>query len=847
MKLKSFNNVFTVTDESPGENVEKSVNGKESGQVNLMKYKNVATSDLRKLKQINQCNESDEKFSQNSIELQSKTTNSSVFISKQEQQEPLQRPYPKKVFFIIACEFCERFSYYGLRTILVLYLRNVLGFSDSKSTILYHLFAALCYIMPIFGAICADSIWGKFKTIVYLSIVYIIGEFVLVISSVYWDKDQLSSLLTFISLILIGSGTGGIKPCVPPFGADQFLAHEEKWRQSFFSLFYWVINIACLLGMFLAPMFRSFFQCVGRSDCYPIAFSIPCSLTVLALISFVVAKNRYVINSLPEENVIVAFFKCIGVAIKRKFKGESREEVEILNKGGGNNNDQKLDKVKGVNISNEEKCWLHLASDKFSEENIQNFRSVMHTFLLLIPIPIFYCVHDQQASLWTLQANRMDGRIFNTGFILEPDQIIVANPLFVLIAIPILELIVYPFLTKRNWFVRPIQRMTFGGMLAAVAFLTSALIEFHIQQSLPRTLPLDGEFNLLLVNGFNECSIISPTITSSNYEAFLLDSSNQYVATEPICSVLDPLSTCSTNLVAPNITLFNNYYQLNFKLASRNINSSLFINETTTCSIGNQDFQRNIYIESLMIETTKLIYLQENGNGNLNYHLFNESLQLPEPGRARIRLLYATNGNSSSSDINRFSLHRASSQDTDQEEFKSNYVHFSGRVETNGKVSISNYYELGLPSRGDKFIVNFGGDKSIKWLNDNSISLKIGTRNLIIVQHDVKTHTLRINHQLLLDNDYYVSMLYQLIPHTFLSTAEVLLAVTGISYAYSMAPETMKSVIFGAWYSTNAVGNILTVLLESTITFSNIANKFIFYAALMALDSLLLSYIGKSF
>lgn len=845
MKLKSFNNVFTVTKTSDEKNVEKSTNGKESGQVHLMKYENLeTTSDGRKLKQFNRCNESDGNFPQSVIELQNKTTNPSVFISK---QKPPQRPYPKKVFFIIGNEFCERFSYYGLRTILVLYLRNVLGFSDSKSTIFYHLFAALCYIMPIFGAICADSIWGKFKTIVYLSIVYIIGEFILVISSVFWDNNQLSSTLTFIALILIGAGTGGIKPCVPPFGGDQFLADEEKWRQSFFSLFYWVVNIACLLGMFLAPMFRSFFQCVGRSDCYPIAFSIPCSLTVLALISFVVAKNVYVINPLPEENVVLAFCKCIGIAMKRKLKGEPRGRVvEILN--GGENNDQKLDKVTlEVDINNREKSWLYLASDKFSEENIQNFKRVLHTFSLLIPIPIFYCIHDQQASLWILQANRMEGRVFNTGFILEPDQIIVANPLFVLIAIPTLEFIVYPFLTKQNWFVRPIQRMTFGGMLAAAAFLTSSLIEFHIQQSMPRTQPLDGEFNLLLVNGFNRCSIVSPTITSSNYEAFLLDS-NQYVTTEPICSEIDPLNSCSTNLLTPNTTLINNYYQLNFKLAPRNTNSSFHIDETN-CSNGNQNFQRNIYIKSLRIETTKLVYLEEKENGNLDYHLFNESLQLPEPGRARLRLLYASNGNSSASDINKFSLRRASShQDTkDDEEFESIHVQFSGRTETSGKVSISEYYEVGLPSRGDKFILNFGGDKSIEWLNDNLISLKIGTRNLIIVQHDVKAHTFKINHQLLQDNDYYVSMLYQLIPHALLSTSEVLLAVTGISFVYSMAPETMKSVIFGAWYSTNAFGNILTVLLESTITFSNIANKFIFYAALMALDSMLLSYIGKSF
>ena len=127
------------------------------------------------------------------------------------------------------------------------------------------------------GAILGDSVWGKFHTILYLSIVYFIGELMLVLSSIFWDTG-LSAVITFTGLLLIGVGTGGIKPCVSALGGDQFRAHEDKWRQTFFSLFYGAINLGSLISMFLTPILRSDVHCVNRSDCYPLAFGLPCAL-----------------------------------------------------------------------------------------------------------------------------------------------------------------------------------------------------------------------------------------------------------------------------------------------------------------------------------------------------------------------------------------------------------------------------------------------------------------------------------------------------------------------------------------------------------------------------------------
>ncbi|MGH0178758.1 UNVERIFIED_CONTAM: hypothetical protein FKN15_078321, partial [Acipenser sinensis] len=120
--------------------------------------------------------------------------------------------------------------------VLVLYFRYFLQWDDDTATSIYHTFVALCYLTPILGAIVADSWLGKFKTIIYLSIVYTLGQVIMAISTIHdltdTDRDgtpnnlTLHIALSMVGLILIALGTGGIKPCVAAFGGDQFEDHQ---------------------------------------------------------------------------------------------------------------------------------------------------------------------------------------------------------------------------------------------------------------------------------------------------------------------------------------------------------------------------------------------------------------------------------------------------------------------------------------------------------------------------------------------------------------------------------------------------------------------------------------------
>ena len=92
--------------------------------------------------------------------------------------------YPFSVFFIVGNEFCERFSYYGMKSILSLYLKKKLKYSEDKATTIYHTFSCFCYFTPILGAWIADQFLGKFKTIVYISFLYILGHILKTIAAV---------------------------------------------------------------------------------------------------------------------------------------------------------------------------------------------------------------------------------------------------------------------------------------------------------------------------------------------------------------------------------------------------------------------------------------------------------------------------------------------------------------------------------------------------------------------------------------------------------------------------------------------------------------------------------------
>ena len=192
---------------------------------------------------------------------------------------------PRGIPYIIGNEAAERFSYYGMKCILVVFMTQYLldaaggHMSEAEAKTWYHTFNAANYFFPILGALLSDILWGKYKTIIRLSIVYCLGHLVLAL------LETRTGLALGLTLIAIGSG--GIKPCVSAHVGDQFSAVNSHLVSGVFSLFYFSINLGAFVSTLLTPWLLVAY---GPH----IAFGVPGLLMLLATIVFWMGRHEFV-------------------------------------------------------------------------------------------------------------------------------------------------------------------------------------------------------------------------------------------------------------------------------------------------------------------------------------------------------------------------------------------------------------------------------------------------------------------------------------------------------------------------------------------------------------------------
>ena len=205
---------------------------------------------------------------------------------------------PKGIPYIIGNELAERFSFYGMKCILIIFMTQYLvnendilePMSDTEATKWYHLFTSAVYFTPILGALLSDIFIGKFKTILLLSIIYCFGHLSLAI-----DETRFGLI---IGLSLISIGAGGIKPCVSAHVGDQFGKTNSILLTKVFSWFYLSINLGAFISTLLTPYLLHNYG--------PwLAFGIPGVLMFIA--TYIFWLGRHVFIHIPPKGL--SFFK----------------------------------------------------------------------------------------------------------------------------------------------------------------------------------------------------------------------------------------------------------------------------------------------------------------------------------------------------------------------------------------------------------------------------------------------------------------------------------------------------------------------------------------------------------
>jgi len=393
---------------------------------------------------------------------------------------------PRQIPFIIGNEACERFSYYGMRNILTVFLIDWLLRNDlpgqsqreASAKFVFHMFVFGVYVTPLLGGFLADRFLGKYRTVLYISLLYCAGHACL---AMFHDHPK----GFYAGLVLIALGSGGIKPCVSALVGDQFTAENKHLVNKVFAIFYWSINLGSFFASMLIPKTLRLF---GPA----LAFGVPGILMGIATLIFWLGRNQYV-KIPPTGKNPHSFVAVVQSALKNRGRLGS---------------------------------FLDGARVEHPDEAVEGVKAVFRVLSIFAFIPFFWMLFDQKASTWVVQARSMDLRVGTWNF--EPSQMQLVNPALVMLLIPVTTGIVYPFFKRLGWELTPLRRMPIGMALGATSFVIAGLLNVPVAsgqkisvvwQVLPYVVLTIGEI-LVSVTGLEFAYTQAPLTMKSVIQSF---------------------------------------------------------------------------------------------------------------------------------------------------------------------------------------------------------------------------------------------------------------------------------------------------------------------------------------
>ncbi len=388
---------------------------------------------------------------------------------------------PRQIPFIIGNEACERFSFYGMRNILVQFLITSLLLQEvtapgreAEAKHIMHSFMIGVYFFPLLGGWLADRFFGKYNTILWFSLVYCAGHACLAM----FEGDRNGF---FLGLGLIAFGAGGIKPLVASFMGDQFDQSNKQLAKVAFDAFYWIINFGSLFASLLIPL--------ALKNLGPAwAFGIPGLLMFVATFVFWLGRRRYVHVAPPPEDPH-SFAKVVRTALFARAPGQGRPglvlaAVSVLLALAGFSLVGSLGIViclclalvlllAGIGCG----TWWQLerARGVHPDTAVDGVRSLLRVLVVFALVTPFFSLFDQKASTWVLQGREM---VMPSWF--TASQMQALNPLLVMLLIPFNNLVLYPLLRKFGYEPTALRRMTAGIAFSGLAWIVVGLIQVEM-------------------------------------------------------------------------------------------------------------------------------------------------------------------------------------------------------------------------------------------------------------------------------------------------------------------------------------------------------------------------------
>ena len=437
---------------------------------------------------------------------------------------------PRQIPYIIGNEACERFSFYGMRNILVEFLVGsiILAYlpvvdREGHAKDIFHMFVIGVYFFPLLGGWLSDRYFGKYHTVLWFSLVYCAGHACLALF-----EDSRAGFFT--GLFLIALGSGGIKPLVVSFCGDQFDQSNKDKAKIVFDAFYWIINFGSFFASLLAPFLLHRF---GPS----VAFGVPGVLMFIATVVFWLGRNRYV-HVPPSGNDPHGFMAVVNTALRTRVPGQGRPGLFVALAGVGLA--VLLLLLWLLTVLGASPSWwpdfgfvisaclalgvvialggwgasmqLERARGAHPDAAVDGVRAVLRILIVFALVTPFWSLFDQKASTWIIQGRQMVMPTFSwlpqgmgdvlRGWFVSPSQMQALNPLLVMLLIPFNNIVLYPLLRRMGFQVTALRRMGWGIVFSGVAWIAAAVLQLWIDggdqvalawQSLPYLLLTFGE------------------------------------------------------------------------------------------------------------------------------------------------------------------------------------------------------------------------------------------------------------------------------------------------------------------------------------------------------------------
>ncbi|CBX94320.1 hypothetical protein IAQ61_006321 [Plenodomus lingam] len=376
---------------------------------------------------------------------------------------------PRGAFLIAIVELCERFAYYGLSGPFQNYIANeyhdsnglpgALGFKQAGATAMTNFFQFWCYCTPLLGAVIADQYWGKYVTIKWFSLVYMLGITILFVTSLPWSIQSGVAFPGLVAaMLIIGLGTGGIKSNVSPLIAEQVrstkpfvktmrgkqvIVDPELTVQRVYMMFYVCINLGSVSAIATTMLELH----VGFWSAYLLPFVMFC----VGFIVLVRGKKQYIIRQ-PQGGVIGNCFRALWIA----------------SRNGGNLDTARPSAQRG----HRRIAW----DDRFIDE----LKTALVACKVFLFFPIYWVTYSQMMNNFVSQAGQMELHGLPNDILPNID------PITIILMIPLMDRLIYPFLrTRLHLALTPITRITLGFLVASLAMLYAGVLQWYIYAAPP--------------------------------------------------------------------------------------------------------------------------------------------------------------------------------------------------------------------------------------------------------------------------------------------------------------------------------------------------------------------------